>query len=72
MPATVKVPKNRQSRLSDNVWLAAEAMARFIGSKSPREGIETGFMNYVLDLNQKDSRFAEIWEKVQNEGIDDD
>ena len=66
-----KIPKNRQLRLSDDVWIAAEAIARYMGSKSTREGIETALRHYVFDLNQKDTRFSKIWEQVQTEGIED-
>lgn len=72
MQSTVQVPKNRQSRLSDDVWLAAEAMARYIGSSSPRDGLERAFMTYVLDLGRNDQKFAEIWQSVKEEGINDD
>ncbi|MEL6383824.1 MAG: hypothetical protein AAFQ89_15490 [Cyanobacteria bacterium J06626_18] len=71
MKIAVQVPKNRQSRLSDDVWLAAEAMARYVGSTSPRDGLERGFMSYVLDLAEANSKFAAIWESVKEEGIQD-
>ena len=71
MAVIVKLPKNRQSRLSEDVWLGAEAMARYIGASSPREGLETAFRNYLLTLRQTDPKFAEIWEKVKEEGIED-
>jgi prophage antirepressor-like protein len=71
MDATVKAPKNRQSRLSDDVWMVAEAVARFMGSKSTREGIETALRQFAFDLSQKDSDFAKIWNKVKEEGVTD-
>jgi hypothetical protein len=67
----VQVPKNRQMRLSDDVWLAAEAMGRYLGSASPRDGLERAFMNYILDLAKGNPRFADTWEAVKEEGIED-
>jgi hypothetical protein len=66
----MKVPKNRQSRLSDDVWLAGEAIARHFRMSSSRDGMETAVRNYVLKLAETDPKFAELWEQVKNEGVD--
>lgn len=68
---TVQVPKNRQVRLSDDVWLAAEAMGRYLGSASPRDGLERAFMSFVLDLARESPQFSATWEEVKEEGIED-
>lgn len=67
----MKVPKNRQSRLSDDVWLAGEAIARHFRMSSSRDGFEAAIRDYVLRLSQNDATFAEIWEKVKKEGVEE-
>ena len=67
----MQVPKNRQTRLSDDVWLACEAMARYLGASSPRDGLERAIMNYVLGLAQSNDRFEAVWEEVKAEGIEE-
>ncbi|MBW4522651.1 MAG: hypothetical protein KME16_23645 [Scytolyngbya sp. HA4215-MV1] len=67
----MKVPKNRQSRLSDDVWLASEAIARHFRMSSSRDGLEAAIRNYVLQLAEKDSNFSEIWEQVKQEGVEE-
>lgn len=68
-PNDMKLPKNRQSRLSEDVWLAAEAIARYFRMASSRDGVETAVRSYVSRLAESDPKFAEIWEKVKEEGI---
>jgi hypothetical protein len=67
----MKIPKNRQSRLSEDVWLASEAIARHFRMSSSRDGLEAAIRDYVLRLSQADARFAEIWEKVKEEGVEE-
>ncbi|MBD1846642.1 hypothetical protein H6F89_25115 [Cyanobacteria bacterium FACHB-63] len=71
LSADMKVPKNRQTRLSDDVWLAGEAIARHFRMGSSREGFEVAVRDYVTRLSQSDPKFAEVWEKVKNEGVED-
>jgi hypothetical protein len=66
----MKVPKNRQSRLSDDVWLAGEAIARYFRMSSSRDGLETAVRAHVSRLAESDPKFAEIWEQVKNEGVE--
>jgi hypothetical protein len=66
----MKVPKNRQSRLSDDVWLAGEAIARYFRMSSSRDGLETAVRGYVARLAENDPKFAEIWEQVKKEGVE--
>lgn len=66
---TMKVPKNKQSRLADDVWLAGEAIARYFRMSSSREGFETAIRGYVSRLAESDPRFAEVWDAVKTEGI---
>jgi hypothetical protein len=66
----VKAPKNRQSRLADDVWLAGEAIARHFRMSSARDGFEAAVRDYVLRLAEKDSKFSAIWEQVKSEGLD--
>ncbi|MCY6493150.1 hypothetical protein [Leptolyngbya sp. GGD] len=71
LSSDMKVPKNRQTRLSDDVWLAGEAIARHFRMSSARDGFEAATRDYVLRLSQTDPRFAEIWEKVKAEGVEE-
>lgn len=71
MRGAVQVPKNQQMRLSPEVWLAAEAMRRHLGASSPKDGLERAFMAYVLERSSVDARFAEVWEIVKAEGIEE-
>jgi hypothetical protein len=67
----MKVPKNRQSRLSDDVWLAGEAISRYFRMSTSRDGIETAIRAYVLQMSQADAKFSEVWEQVKNEGVEE-
>lgn len=69
--AEMKIPKNRQSRLSDDVWLASEAIARHFRMSSSRDGLETAIRAYVLQMAQTDSKFSEVWEQVKSEGVEE-
>ena len=70
--ANVKVPKNRQSRISDDIWIAGKALSEFLGAGTPREGWEAGVRQFVVQLSTTNPKFAELWEKAKNEGIQDD
>jgi hypothetical protein len=70
MSAEVKVPKNKQSRLADDVWLAGEAIARHFRMSGARDGFEAAVRDYVLRLSERDPRFSEVWEKVKDEGLE--
>ena len=69
--AVVKVPKNRQSRVSDDIWIAGQALSEFLGTGSPREGWEACVRNYVVELATKNPKFSELWEKAKSEGVQD-
>ncbi|MBD1847361.1 hypothetical protein H6F89_28935 [Cyanobacteria bacterium FACHB-63] len=71
LSSDMKVPKNRQTRLSDDVWLAGEAIARHFRMSSARDGFEAATRDYVIRLSQSDPKFAEIWEKVKDEGVEE-
>jgi hypothetical protein len=43
-----------------------------MGSRTPREGLETAFRSYVLELSKTDKQFKAVWEEVKLEGIQDD
>lgn len=66
----MKIPKNRQSRVSDDVWLASEAIARFFAMTSPRDGLETAVRDYVIQMAKSNDTFAQVWEEVKTEGIE--
>jgi hypothetical protein len=66
----MKVPKNLQSRLSPDVWLAGEAIARY-RKMTTREGFEYSVRSTVDRLAESDPKFAEIWEAVKAEGIEE-
>jgi hypothetical protein len=68
---TMKVPKNLQSRLSPDVWIAGEAIARYRGMTT-REGFEYSVRAMVDTLAARDPKFAAIWETVKAEGIESD
>ena len=67
----MKIPKNRQSRLADDVWIAGEAIARHFRMSSARDGFETAVRDYVSKMAEKDPRFSQIWEQVKNEGVEE-
>ena len=70
MLTKMKVPKNRQSRMSDDVWMASEAIARWFKMTSPRDGFETAVRDYVSTLAENNKDFARIWAEVKEEGIE--
>ena len=70
IPTAMRVPKNRQSRMSDDVWIASEAIARFFGMTNTRDGLETAVRDYVTQMSKSNQNFAEIWEEVKKEGIE--
>lgn len=70
IPTAMRVPKNRQSRMSDDVWIASEAIARFFGMTSPRDGLETAVRDYVTQMAKSNDTFAQVWEEVKTEGIE--
>lgn len=70
MSLTMKIPKNRQSRLSEDVWIAGEAIARHFRMSSARDAFEVSVRDYAARLAERDQKFAEIWEKVKAEGIE--
>lgn len=65
----MKIPKNQQSRLAPDVWLAGEAIARFRGMTS-REAFEHSVRVYADRLAEQDPEFRKIWESVKAEGIE--
>ena len=70
MKVLMKVPKNRQTRAADDVWMAGEAVARWFGMTSTREGLEMAVRDYASQLAKTDKTFAQIWETVKEEGIE--
>ena len=70
MQCQMKAPKNRTSRLADDVWIAGEAIARYFRMTGTRDGFETAVRYYVSKLAEGDPRFAEIWNDVKEEGIE--
>ena len=67
----MKIPKNRQSRLADDVWIAGEAIARHFRMSSARDGFENAVRDYVSKMAERDPRFSQIWEEVKNEGVEE-
>ncbi len=70
MKMSMKVPKNRQTRAADDVWMASEAVARWFGMTTARDGLEMAVRDYVAQLAKTDTTFAQIWEEVKAEGIE--
>lgn len=68
----MKLPKNKQSRLADDVWIIGEAIARHFRMSNSRDGFEVAVRNYAATLAERDPRFYEIWEQVKKETIDGD
>jgi hypothetical protein len=66
----VKVPKNLQTRLSPDVWLAGEAIARY-RAMTTRDAFEYSIRAMVDKLSNDDPEFRKIWLEVKNEGIEE-
>jgi hypothetical protein len=63
----VKIPNNQQSRLSQDIWIAGEAIARHRGMMSSRDAFETAIREYANRLAEKDENFKKMWEGVKDE-----
>jgi hypothetical protein len=63
----VRIPKNQQSRLAPDVWIAGEAIARHRGMMSSRDAFETAVRDYATRLAEKDEAFKQTWESVRAE-----
>lgn len=66
----VKVPKNLQTRLSPDVWLAGEAIARY-RAMTTRDAFEYSVRAMVDKLSSEDPEFRKIWLDVKQEGIEE-
>lgn len=71
MMTDVKIPKNQQSRLSPDVWLAGEAIARYRGM-SVREAFENSVRSFAEKLADTDPDFRKVWTETTKEGIEED
>jgi hypothetical protein len=63
----MKLPKNRQSRLSDDVWFLGEAIARYLRLSAARDGFEVSIRRYADQLTERDEKFSAILEAVKKE-----
>jgi hypothetical protein len=63
----VKIPNNQQSRLSQDVWIAGEAIARHRRMASSRDAFETAVRDYANRLAENDQSFKKVWEDVAAE-----
>ena len=70
MSASIKIPKNQQSRLAPDVWLAGEAIARHRGM-SPREAFEHSVRTFADRLAESDPVFRATWDGVKVEKTED-
>jgi hypothetical protein len=61
---SVKIPKNQQSRLSQDVWIAGEAIARHRGMMTSRDAFEMAVRDYASRLAENDQVFKKTWEAV--------
>lgn len=60
----LKIPNNQQSRLSQDVWIAGEAIARHRRMASARDAFETAVRDYASRLAETDSAFKIVWDEV--------
>ena len=67
--ATMKIPKNQQSRLAPDVWIAGEAIGRYRHMNS-REVFEYAVRLYADKLAETDPEFKVVWADVKAEGIE--
>ena len=63
----VKIPKNQQSRLTQDVWIAGEAIARHRGMVSSRDAFETSVRDFATRLSETDENFKKLWDAVKEE-----
>jgi hypothetical protein len=63
----VKIPKNQQSRLTQDVWIAGEAIARHRGMISSRDAFETAVRDFATRLSETDENFKKLWDSVKAE-----
>ena len=63
----VKIPKNQQSRLTQDVWIAGEAIARHRGMMSSRDAFETSVRDFATRLSETDENFKKLWDAVKEE-----
>lgn len=71
MYCEVKIPKNQQSRLAPDVWLAGEAIARHRGMTT-REAFENAVRIFAEKLAEVDPEFRKTWNEVTKEGVEED
>ena len=71
MQNTVKPPKNRSSRLSDDVWLVGEALNRHYRTSNLRVAIESAIRITADRLATEDPKFAALLTEVREEGIEE-
>lgn len=72
MQSTVKPPKNRSSRLSDDIWLIGEALNRHYQTGNLRVAIESALRITADRLASENPKFAEHLNNVKEEGIEND
>jgi hypothetical protein len=72
MYADVKIPKNQQSRLAPDVWLAGEAIARHRGMSTNRDAFEYCIRAVADKLAESSAEFKAVWDGVKKEGIEPD
>jgi hypothetical protein len=70
MITCVKIPKNQQSRLSPDVWMAAEAIARYRGM-NVREAFENSVRSFAEKLAEADPEFRKVWTETIREGVEE-
>ena len=72
MPTFVRIPKSSASRLSEDVWLIAEALNRYYKTNNLRVALESAVRITADRLESENEEFASILQKVREEGIDND
>lgn len=63
----MKIPKNKQTRLADDVWIAGEAIARHYRMSTARDGFEVAVRNFAALLAEREPKFLDVWEQVKQE-----
>ena len=68
----MRIPKSGASRLSEDVWLIAEALNRHYRTNNLRVALESAIRITADRLASEDEEFAETLKQVRQEGIEKD
>lgn len=72
MTQMIRPPKNRSSRLSDDIWLISEAFNRHYKTDNIRVAMESALRIAADKLAAENEKFAAHLNDVKEEGIEND